>query len=109
MAIGNNSTLNRINPYVPILRSTPASITDPAVGACTWASGNHVWKGINGTFIQNESANAKNSHIWISIGIEGAISFNTKKSVVKCPPGKPFAYNPNHTIANSINNEPTKV
>jgi NADH-quinone oxidoreductase subunit M len=34
--------LNRRKPYVPIFNSTPASITEPAVGASTWASGSHV-------------------------------------------------------------------
>jgi len=33
------------------LRRTPARITDPPVGASTWASGNHVWSGHVGNFV----------------------------------------------------------
>src|ERR1043166_4746328 len=46
------------NPYVPILRSTPARITLTAVGASTWASGNHVWNGKIGTLIANPMKSA---------------------------------------------------
>ncbi len=42
-----------MKPYVPILSSTPARITLPAVGASTCASGSHVWNGNIGTFIAN--------------------------------------------------------
>ncbi len=35
---------------MPIFNSMPASITEAAVGACTWASGSQVWKGKTGTF-----------------------------------------------------------
>ncbi len=30
---------------MPNFSSTPASSTEPAVGASTWASGSHVWSG----------------------------------------------------------------
>ena len=40
---------------------TPARITEPAVGACVWASGSHVWSGKIGTFTAKAMANAKNS------------------------------------------------
>ena len=42
VASGSIPKEKRIKPYPPIFKSTPAKITDPAVGASTWASGNHV-------------------------------------------------------------------
>ena len=32
----------------------PAKITEPAVGASTWASGNHKWTGTIGTLVAKE-------------------------------------------------------
>ena len=39
----------------------PASMTDPAVGASTCASGSHVWKGHIGTLMAKPRAKAKKS------------------------------------------------
>ncbi len=47
---------------MPIFRSTPARITEPAVGASVCASGSQVWNGNSGTFTANAIANATNSH-----------------------------------------------
>jgi hypothetical protein len=47
---------------VPIFRSTPARITEPAVGASTCASGSQVWNGTIGTLMPKASANAAKSH-----------------------------------------------
>ena len=41
-ASGNIGKENRKNPYPPNFRSTPAKMTEPAVGASTCASGNQV-------------------------------------------------------------------
>src|ERR687896_1849092 len=49
-ASGRIGRLKRINPYVPIFRSTAARMTEPAVGASVCASGSHVWNGNIGTF-----------------------------------------------------------
>src|SRR2546427_220094 len=46
--IGSLTGMTR-NP--PSLSRTPARITDPPVGASTWASGNHVWSGHVGNFV----------------------------------------------------------
>ena len=46
---------------MPIFSSTPARITEPAVGASTWASGSQVWNGNIGTLIAKASAKARNS------------------------------------------------
>src|SRR5262245_65322388 len=62
-ASGKRGIANRTKPYVPILRSTPARITLPAVGASTWASGSQVWNGNIGTLIAKASANARKSRL----------------------------------------------
>jgi hypothetical protein len=42
----------------------PAKITEPAVGAWTWASGSQVWNGNIGTLIAKEAKNkAKNNKL----------------------------------------------
>ena len=58
---GNSGSANRKKPYVPILSSTAARITEPAVGASTWASGSQVWNGKIGTLIANARKKAPNS------------------------------------------------
>ena len=58
-AVGNSGKANRTRPYVPIFRSTPARMTEPAVGASTCASGSQVWNGKSGTLIANASVNAR--------------------------------------------------
>ena len=40
--LGKSGTANRRKPYVPIFKRMPARITEPAVGASTWASGSQV-------------------------------------------------------------------
>ena len=40
----------------------PASTTEPAVGASTWASGSQVWNGHIGTLTANEANIASQSH-----------------------------------------------
>ena len=47
-----------MKPYVPIFSSTPARITEPAVGASTCASGSQVCSGTIGTLIAKRSAKA---------------------------------------------------
>ncbi len=46
----------------------PARITEPAVGASTWASGSHVWTGHIGIFTANEAKKASHSHHCIPTG-----------------------------------------
>src|SRR5881398_4156322 len=58
---GNSGSANRKKPYVPILSSTAARITEPAVGASTWASGSQVWNGKIGTLMANARKNAPNN------------------------------------------------
>ena len=42
-----------------------ASITDPAVGASTWASGNHVWNGHIGILTAKEAKKASHNRFCI--------------------------------------------
>ena len=51
-----------MKPKVPSFSMVPASTTEPAVGASTWASGSHVWNGNIGTFTANARKNARKSH-----------------------------------------------
>jgi hypothetical protein len=58
---------NRSIAYVPNFNEIPAKITDPGVGASTWASGNQICKGIIGTFTA-KPMNIKNQKInWRSV------------------------------------------
>ena len=41
-ASGKKPIEKRIKPYPAIFNKTPANITEPAVGASTWASGSQV-------------------------------------------------------------------
>src|SRR5271169_851975 len=74
---GKNGSEKRRKPYVPIFSSTPASITEPAVGASTCASGNHVWNGNIGTLIAKPRKNAKNSQIAAVPAIFGAVAYSS--------------------------------
>jgi hypothetical protein len=42
----------------------PARITEPAVGASTWASGSQVWTGHIGILTANEAKKASHSQVW---------------------------------------------
>jgi hypothetical protein len=53
VARGKNGIKNRINPNPPSFNKILAKITEPIVGASTWASGNHKWNGIIGIFVAN--------------------------------------------------------
>ena len=61
-ASGRIGRLKRMNPYVPIFRSTAARMTDPAVGASVCASGSQVWNGNIGTLIAKPRKNARKIH-----------------------------------------------
>src|SRR5580658_625261 len=73
---GKNGSEKRTKPYVPIFKRTPARMTEPAVGASTWASGSQVWKGNIGTLMANATKNAKKSHTAKWNGIWGAVVYS---------------------------------
>src|ERR1700685_355377 len=62
-ASGNIGSENRTKPYPPIFKSTPARITEPAVGASTWASGSQVWTGHIGIFTAKDAKKASHSQV----------------------------------------------
>src|SRR3984885_991516 len=62
-AIGNIGSENRTKPYPPIFKSTPARMTEPAVGASTWASGSQVWTGHIGIFTAKDAKKASHSQV----------------------------------------------
>ena len=74
-----------------------ARITEPAVGASTWASGSQVWTGHIGTLTAKEAKNASHNHFCIVAGRCADISVGM--SVV--PVSKKMA-----RIASSIRTEP---
>ena len=63
VASGKSGRQKRTKPYVPIFSRTAARITEPPVGAATWASGSQVWNGKIGTLMAKASANARKSHV----------------------------------------------
>src|ERR1051326_273689 len=48
---GTSGSSQRINPYVPIFSMIPERSIVPCVGATTYVSGCHVWKGNTGILI----------------------------------------------------------
>jgi hypothetical protein len=53
---------------MPIFRSNPARMTEPAVGASTWASGSQVWNGTMGSFTPKPKKNATKIGICVARG-----------------------------------------
>lgn len=49
----------RIIPYPPSFSKRAASSMDPAIGASTWAFGNHRWSPYRGAFTMNAISRAK--------------------------------------------------
>src|ERR1017187_229484 len=68
-----NGSKKRMKPYVPIFSRTPARMTEPAVGASTWASGSQGGNGNIGTWMANPMKKAQKSQSCRSGGIEEAI------------------------------------
>src|SRR5208337_2926021 len=82
---GKNGSEKRTNPYVPIFSKTPARMTEPAVGASTWASGSQVWNGNMGTLMAKPMKNATKSQIAMLKGISGAVLYSSGMLKVKKP------------------------
>ena len=77
-----------------------ASTTDPAVGASTCASGNHVWTGHIGNLTAKDAKNPSHSQVCICAG--NGDSSSTVMSVV-------HAVQYMAMIASSISTEPVNV
>src|SRR5256885_4658359 len=84
-AAGNSGRANRMNPYAPSFSIIAARITEPAVGAWTWASGSQVWNGNIGTLIANARKNARNAKIWRFGSKPKAWSFSKSNASFQLP------------------------
>src|ERR1700747_3543495 len=99
-ATGNIGSENRRNPYPPILSRIAARMTEPAVGASTWASGSQVCTGHIGNFTANEAKKASQNHFCI----EGAKAVFSSTSMSLVPAVQYIVM-----IASSISSEPVTV
>ena len=87
-------------------------MTEPAVGACTWASGNQVCTGHIGIFTANEAKKAKNNSVCIPpvmVRPSTTIGSDANSNVISVgisvvPAAKYIAI-----MATSIRTEPRKV
>ena len=94
---------------MPILRSTPARITDPAVGASVCASGSQVCSGNSGTLTAKAAKNARNSHLAVpSSSPPGAHAVSVRRSKVRWPVAD-WCRNPSARRPTSRNAEPAIV
>ena len=62
----------------------PARITEPAVGASTWASGSQVCTGHIGIFTAKDAKNASHNHFCVCFGILNSL-INTSILVEAAP------------------------
>src|SRR6201996_9327845 len=67
-AAGNMGSEKRRKPYPPIFRRIPARMTEPAVGASTWASGSQVWTGHIGILTAKLAKKASHSQVCMAGG-----------------------------------------
>src|ERR1700732_4139262 len=79
-AAGNMGSEKRRKPYPPIFKRMAARMTEPAVGASTWASGSQVCTGHMGSFTANEAKKASHSHFCMAGA--NAVFSSTSMSVV---------------------------
>src|ERR1700757_5212983 len=98
-ATGNIGSENRKNPYPPILSRIAARMTDPAVGASTWASGSQVCTGHIGSLTANDAKKASHNHVCMPAGKECL----SKVGMSVVPASQYIAM-----IASSISTEPVK-
>src|SRR5271169_3971103 len=105
---GKKGNEKRRNPYVPIFSRTPARMTEPAVGASTWASGSQVWNGNIGTLIANPRKKAKNSQSAAGPAIFGAVVYSSVIEKVYTPVSV-WWWKYRKMMPSSINTEPNNV
>src|SRR6266536_2293832 len=99
-APGNIGSEKRRKPYPPIFRRMAARITEPAVGASTWASGSQVCTGHIGSFTANEAKKASHNQVCIPAGKE----YLSKAGMSLVPAFQYIAM-----MASSISTEPVSV
>src|SRR6185312_10533164 len=101
LALGNIGSEKRRKPYPPIFNRMPARMTEPAVGASTWASGSQVWTGHIGILTAKLAKKASHSQVCIATG-KCAPDSSTAMSLVP-------EYQYMLMIAKSISTEPMNV
>src|ERR1043166_8188469 len=99
-AAGNIGSENRRKPYPPIFNRIAARMTEPAVGASTWASGSQVCTGHMGSFTANDAKNASQSHFCM---------LNGKAWLIRVGVSVGPACQYMAMMASSISTEPRKV
>ncbi len=87
---------------------TPARMTEPAVGASVWASGNHVWTGNSGTLIAKAIAKPRNSHRAVDWAMAGFSAMATRSNVMAVPASRAWS-NTSDRMLTSISAEPNIV
>ena len=93
---------------MPSFSITPASTTEPAVGAWVWASGNHVWSGKIGTLTANATANPKNNQRPVDAAKLAFSASSTRSNVIRSTP-LPLAMKTVAMMPTSMNAEPIIV
>src|SRR5258707_11929299 len=86
-SLGSKGSEKRMKPYVPIFSSTPARMTEPAVGASVCASGSQVWNGNMGTLIAKAKKNPQKSHTFNGSAKVCAAASKVGTSKVRVEPG----------------------
>src|SRR6267142_5171864 len=104
-APGKSGIANRIIPYAPSFRRIAARITEPAVGAWTWASGSQVWNGNIGTLIAKARKKARNAKSW-RFGSKLALWRSSKSKAPAQLPVLDWKANAVARIATSIRSDP---
>src|SRR5215471_19068043 len=99
-ADGNIGSEKRRKPYPPIFKRMAARITEPAVGASTWASGSQVWTGHIGNFTAKEARKAKKAQVCS----DGGKPWRSRTGMSVVPASQYIAM-----MASSISTEPRKV
>ena len=93
----------RTNPYVPIFSSTPASSTEPTVGAAVCASGSQLCSGHIGVLTASPRPIARNAMTWVRWPIP-APSRAASATMSKVPAVSPMRSRPS-----SMTTEPSRV
>lgn len=76
---GFNKMVIRIMPYPPSFSSTAASTIEPAIGASTWALGNHRWRPYNGILTIKARMHANHSRELAQLSVSGLIQYCTSR------------------------------
>lgn len=93
----------RTNPYVPIFSSTPASSTEPTVGAAVWASGSQLCSGHIGVFTASPIPIAKTAMTCTDVVIPRPLSV-ASATMSNVPVFSPISSRPS-----SMTTEPSSV